>query len=229
MVTLRWTTDERDAVTLVELVVENSTETPVRIRIGNRLDGEVWPPRSEGVPDAGWDDGGFEGVVGAGERLSLGYASPSIPTDTPNTQKQPESDEPPAEIVWTERAAEPRPRTQPGGFGLDGRDVSMTIEPTATGVVRALGDSRPPADAVPLPNRPELPDAVKTWLSAVETRIEQYEMWEDTTVERREEKRELVRQIGDDEEKLRAVAKRVDDAREHIESVRADESVGSEP
>ena len=132
MVSLDWHVESRDGVSLIELLVANPADTARRVRIGNRLDGELWPPRREGVPEKGWDDGGFEGVLAAGERLGLGYASPAAPA------------EPPAEIVWTERAAEP---------ARDGdRGATPGVEPTPAGVVRELGDPRPPADAVPEPS-----------------------------------------------------------------------------
>jgi hypothetical protein len=98
MVTLSVTVERRGDASLVELVVANGTPESHRVRVANRLDGPVWPPRSEGVPADGWDDGGFEGVVGPGERLGLGYASPAPPAD------------PPAEIAWSERAADGEPR-----------------------------------------------------------------------------------------------------------------------
>jgi hypothetical protein len=147
MVTLRWSTESRSGphgtVTLVELVVENPAETATRVRIGNRLDGPVWPPRTDGVPEAGWDDGGFEGVVDGGDRRSLGYASPG------------DGDGPPVEVVWTERAeTPPEDRVSsdpPGGAGLDPDDVAVDAEPTARGAIRTLDDPRPPGDAVPLP------------------------------------------------------------------------------
>ena len=140
--------DARDGVTLVELVVENETAVARRVRVGNRLDGTVWPPRCEGVPEAGWDDGGFEGVVAPRERLVVGYASPARPRD------------PPAEIVWTERAARD-PDASSGRVPDSERDadarpemdaVPISVGPVAAtpeSVVRSLGDPRPPADAVP--------------------------------------------------------------------------------
>ena len=153
MVTLRWSAESRSGthgtVTLVELVVENPDDTATRIRIGNRLDGPVWPPRSDGVPEAGWDDGGFEGVVEGDDRISLGYASPGT------------RDDPPVEVVWTERAETPRedrpPSDPPRGAGLDSSDVVVDAEPTVHGAIRALEDPRPPSDAVPLPTD-ERPD-----------------------------------------------------------------------
>lgn len=148
MVTLHWTVNEEngrvETVTLVELVVENTTTVPVRIRIGNRLDGEIRPPRRNGVPEAGWDEGGFEGVVTADERRALGYA---VATD-------PDHGSPPAEIVWTERA--PRTETSVSDTERGVIDGELEIEPTATGVIRALGDARPPADVVPMPHPTKL-------------------------------------------------------------------------
>ena len=81
MPTLDWHVTTREAVTLVRLLV--TSETTERVRVTNCLDGPVWPPRREGVPAEGWDEDGFEGVVGADERLVLGYACPAPPYDPP--------------------------------------------------------------------------------------------------------------------------------------------------
>jgi len=147
MVDLDWRVDAHSDVSLVELTVRNPARTARRVRVANRLDGELWPPRREGVPEAGWDDGGFEGVVAAGGRRALGYASPAAPAT------------PPAEIVWSERAG----ASEPG-------DPADPSDPEATpdGVVRALGAARPPADAVPRPTEPDpIPDPVESWLAAL--------------------------------------------------------------
>jgi hypothetical protein len=140
MVNLDWCVESRAGVTLVELTVENPTEVARRVRVANRLDGPLWPPRREGVPEAGWDDGGFEGVVPPGDRRALGFASPSTPTSSAPPASPAE---PPVELVWTERAG----RTERP------ENTESTVEATPEGVVRALGDARPPADAVPTPSR----------------------------------------------------------------------------
>jgi len=195
--------ERRAGVALVTLVVRNPTDAPRRGRVANLLAGPVWPPRCEGVPAAGWDDGGFEGVVPARDRRALGYASP-VGEDESDTgaPRGPEvshdSDvpvaDPPAELVWTERAgaSDVRSETGPEEVAADG---------TPEGVVRALGDPRPPADAVPTtePHSPvpdssadadspaadsdppisdpptpdqSVPEPVEEWLSAVEERAD---------------------------------------------------------
>ena len=95
MVTLDWETDRTDGVTLVRLYV--TAEDRRRVRIENRLDGPVWPPREEGQPAAGWDDDTFEGVVAPDHRLVAGYATPAQPAD------------PPAEVVTDEPAGAETP------------------------------------------------------------------------------------------------------------------------
>lgn len=166
MVSLETRTSSGGDVTLVELLV--TTDAPMAVRIENRLDGPVWPPRRQGVPAEGWDETGFEGVVE--ERLVLGYATPAAPTDTP------------AEIV----SAHPV------------NDAAPDEDVTPEALVRSLGDARPPRDAIdrstdaPAPGRdvpgddtsgadpsdipdtsdqPTPPAAPAEWLDAVDERL----------------------------------------------------------
>lgn len=81
MPTVDWHCRRIDGVTLVEAVVTGDQRRQVRIE--NELDGPVWPPRRRGLPEAGWDDDGYEGTVGPDERLVVGYASPAPPADPP--------------------------------------------------------------------------------------------------------------------------------------------------
>ena len=120
MVTLDWTTSAHDGVTLVTVRLED-IDVPTRVRIESQLDGPVWPPRREGLPESGWHDDGFAGVVSG--TAVLGYASPASPA------------EPPVELT----EAEPVPEAE-------GRE-KLTADPES--VVRQLGDPAPPADAVP--------------------------------------------------------------------------------
>ncbi|WP_459193583.1 DUF7857 domain-containing protein [Halosimplex sp. J119] len=134
MVTLDWSLERSEGVTLVGLVV--AAERPCRVRVENRLDGPVWPPRHRGQPAAGWDDGVFTGEVPADGRLTVGYASPAPP------------EEPPAEVVSTEPVAE--------ADGADAGERSRAspvpaVDQTPAGVVRALGDPVVPRDGVPVP------------------------------------------------------------------------------
>ncbi|WP_158058230.1 DUF7857 domain-containing protein [Halorussus halophilus] len=203
MVNLDWRVETSEGVTLAELLVRNSASVARRVRIGNRLDGPVWPPRHEGVSEAGWDDGGFEGVVPAGERLALGYASPAPAA------------EPPAEVVWSERAAsEGRAgeRAQEARSPDDShtkRVTSVSAATTPSGVVRALGDGRPPADAVPVSvsseetaSEPALPGPVESWFAAVERRAERAASLANGTPE--------VGRLETDRQQLLAVARRAE-------------------
>lgn len=131
MVTLEWSCERSEGVTLVSLVV--AADRPCRVRVENRLDGPVWPPRRRGQPAAGWDGDAFEGTVPAEGRLTVGYATPARPAD------------PPAAVVSTAPAAgsdraEDSPSSGP----------APAVEPTPAGVVRDLGDPLVPRDGVPL-------------------------------------------------------------------------------
>ncbi|GCF13661.1 hypothetical protein Harman_15960 [Haloarcula mannanilytica] len=121
MVTFDCRAKRVDGVTLVTATV-GDIAAPTRITVRNCLDGPLWPPRQQGVPEAGWSEEGFEGVVGPGTH-ALGYATPAPPADQP------------AELVGAEPASEDAPADE----RLDSEDA----------VVRELGDPAPPADAVP--------------------------------------------------------------------------------
>ena len=207
MATLDWQLSRTDGVTLVELqVTSDATE---QVRIDSTLT-PVWPPRQQGVPLAGWDDGSFEGVVREDERLVIGYASPADPT------------EPPAELVSEESV--------PGEQTPDGDDESVT----ARTLVRTLGEATPPRDAVPTgegqanhaTHRPG-PDASPTarpapvdeWLDAVTDRLSTAEELASasTVADAREtvedvgtmaNVQQLAAEIERDEERLRAVVER---------------------
>lgn len=105
-----------DGVTLVECRL--ACEAPERVTLETTHEAPIWPPRRQGVPEAGWDEHGWTGVVSPDRPVALGYATPADP------------DDPPMRIVDSEPA--PEKREAPGP-----RDV-----------LRALGDPRPPRDAV---------------------------------------------------------------------------------
>ncbi|MEF8774316.1 MAG: hypothetical protein V5A23_03480 [Halobacteriales archaeon] len=146
---------------LVAAVVSSTAPTPRRVRAVPRVDAPVWPPRRNGVPEREWSDGELSVVVPAGSRLAIGFATPASP------------DSPPVELHDEGRADDaPTPATRPvvdapvGGGpvskrppgGADGASApnppngaadTLVPTPTPDGVVRALGDGRPPRDAVP--------------------------------------------------------------------------------
>ncbi|MFB6136159.1 MAG: hypothetical protein ABEJ04_05330 [Halobacteriaceae archaeon] len=116
---LDWQAERRGGVALVECVLENGGETHRRARLENRLDGPVWPPRRRGRPVRGWDEDGFEDVLAPGEVRPVGYACPAAVVD------------PPVELTADEEAS-----------------VEEGADATPAAVTAALGDPRPPRDAV---------------------------------------------------------------------------------
>lgn len=146
---LHTATERAGDVTLVAVSATNTASRPKRVRVANRLDGPVWPPRVGGRSAPGWDDGGFEGVLDAGETRALGYATPapSIPGDSD-----------PVTVVWVE----------------DAPDGPQSTPPTPGAVVARLGDPRPPRDAIPdSAALAELPPAVAGWLDRVDARLDE--------------------------------------------------------
>jgi len=144
MVTLEWDLDRTDGVTLVRVYV--AAQRARRVRVENRLDGPVWPPRSRGQPEAGWDDDGFEGVVAPTDRLVCGYATPAPP------------EEPPVELAVEEPADGRADGSSATTAGIWDTTVP-TVESTPADVVRTLGNPVVPRDAVPVPDSDPDPEA----------------------------------------------------------------------
>jgi hypothetical protein len=115
-----------DATVLVAAVVDSVAPTPRRFQLVSRLDGPLLPPRRRGLPEAGWTERGYEGVVPAEGRVALGFAAAGPPV------------EPPAEVVDCGRV--PSDGDVPGD------------EPTPSELLRELGSPVPPRDAVPAPD-----------------------------------------------------------------------------
>lgn len=164
--------EDRDDIALVTVELRNPTAVDRRVRVRNRLDGPVLPPRRAGVPEPGWDEDGFAGVVPSGGRHVLGYACPTAVR------------RPPIAVVDEGRAT----------------DEAAEREASAAAAVRGLDDPRPPAAAVPdRSGSPtvdgtadgtegpgdggDLPEAVEAWLTAAERRIERGERLTDASVE----------------------------------------------
>ena len=144
MVSIDCATTTVDDVTLVTLSL--SSPDPTHVRIENRLDGPVWPPREQGVPAAGWDETGFSGVVDGS--LALGYACPAVPDDGPA-----------AELV------EQRPPTDDDGPTARSlvRELGDASPPPA-----AVGPATRPGEEG---GDPSPPPAVTAWLDSVSERL----------------------------------------------------------
>lgn len=203
MVSLTCSAEARNGVTLVTARLDGGGVAQ-RVRLVNRLDGPVWPPKRDGVPEAGWDGERFETLVPAETTVAVGYASPAPPTDSP--------------LAIVDRAT------------VAGETHEESVTPASA--LRDLGDPLPPRDAVPIPlDEPTEssdcvdsqldpcsgvgpPDAVR-WLDAVEERIEMAERL--TAAETLPEATDALCQIGslDDAETL------VEDLREDARSLDA--------
>lgn len=123
-------------VALVSVVVASAAPTPRAVTVDPAVD-DVRPPRREGVPRAGWTDGRFEGTVPVDGTLAVGFATGESPPD------------PPTEVTDGGRADDGA-STGPDQLApsADSPDTGHSPDP-ADAVVRALGDPRPPREAVP--------------------------------------------------------------------------------
>lgn len=123
---LSWSVEREGEVSLVRCRLRNDDAVPRRVRLRNRLDGPVLPPRRGGVPEAGWDADGVTVRLDPDERLALGFATPAPPV------------EPPVELDVDD--------------ATDAAAANRT--PDAAAAVRALGAHRPPRDVVRDPSGP---------------------------------------------------------------------------
>jgi hypothetical protein len=80
-----WHVSRADGTTLVTVRVENTVARPRQVRVDNRLDGPISPPRRRGVAERGWDDDGVTRTVPGGGTLSIGYACRAPPKTPPVT------------------------------------------------------------------------------------------------------------------------------------------------
>lgn len=112
---LDWTTATVDGVTLVRVRLGNRRTVDRRVRLRNRLDGPVLPPRRQRAPEAGWDADGVSVVVPAESSVARGYACPAP------------DDEPPVEIA-----------------GVGPVEETEDADEPVREAIRSLGDARPP-------------------------------------------------------------------------------------
>ncbi|QLH80148.1 hypothetical protein [Halosimplex pelagicum] len=112
-------TVERNGVTFVTATVSHDRGTAQVVRLENRLDGPVWPPRVGDQTAPAWTDGTWEARVGPDQALGVGYATPAPPLE----------DGAPLSVVSVTRAG-----------GTDGADPEA--------VLASLDDWSPPSDAL---------------------------------------------------------------------------------
>lgn len=160
-------------VTLVELCV--TVTRPRRVRIENRLAGAVWPPRTDGIPEPGWDEQGFEGQAEPDDPLVLGYASPADPADPPAhivAECEPTDEEPtPQAVVKALGRREPPREAMPGRETDGSSDGSEPVESRPAPVADLASGSRPGVGAGDGGAEPA--DApFDAWLGAVKRRLE---------------------------------------------------------
>jgi len=86
----------RDGVTYVRATLLNTRTTSQAVRIRATLS-PVWAPKSGPVTSGEWSETEWARVLGPGQRVGLGYASPAEPTSSP------------VEVLSVERASDEQP------------------------------------------------------------------------------------------------------------------------
>ncbi|WP_435119292.1 hypothetical protein [Halolamina sp. C58] len=170
---LDWTQESAAGVTLVRVRLRNERATDRRVRLRNRLDGPVLPPRRHGTPAAGWDRDGVTRVVAAGETAALGYASPA-PTATPPVTvdevapvEQESGDSTPDAAV--RKLGDHRPPRAVLGGESDGRETRGE-RPVVDRGPRSIDGQRDAVDECSA-RRASLPDGAGALLAPYRTRI----------------------------------------------------------
>ncbi|WP_435063558.1 hypothetical protein [Halobaculum sp. EA56] len=185
-VTIDTTVETADGVALVGVRVDNDEPVARRVRLRNRLDGPVLPPRRHGLPEPGWSDDGYAGVVDAGAELALGYACVTDP--------DPGADCSPVELVSVGDPADgtPDPMDRVVSDLPDATPPAAVIPSrTGTGGGSPTDRRRPSGSTGSKPDRPDpsadaddasrpageraspdaLPPAVRRYLDGAETRV----------------------------------------------------------
>lgn len=139
---LEWSQRREAGVALVSVRLRNETVLDRRVRLQNRLAGPVLPPRTEGVPEAGWDRDGVTVRVPTGETVALGYACP-VADASGDAEADAGGDAEAEQSVGSngERSGDPP---------LVVTDVGPPAAPSpgVNHAVRRLGDPRPPRAVV---------------------------------------------------------------------------------
>jgi hypothetical protein len=190
--------DGREDVVLVTVDLRNTSPVDRCVRVTNRLDGPVLPPRRAGVPESGWDDEGFAGVVPADGRRSLGYACPALAKRPPVSvvdEGRADGDESGTAAIAVRELGDPRPPSDAVPMAHDTQGSEDRSEPSTSA---------------------DLPSGVESWLTAAEERIERGEELTDASVDTATTALEadgvavpeLAARVDDDAAALEAVAER---------------------
>lgn len=103
MPTITTETVRVDDVTFVEILLD--ADRPQRVQLEFRLNGPIWPPRTDGVIEDGWDGDGITTDIEAGT-AAIGFATPASVSDecVELVRAEPITDGVPDEIeAWLER------------------------------------------------------------------------------------------------------------------------------
>jgi len=189
-------------VVLVTVDLRNPSPVDRRVRVTNRLDGPVLPPKRAGVPEPGWDDDGFDGVVPADGRRSLGYACPAPAKRPPVSVTDEGRDDGDASATAVDAIRElddPRPPIDaiPAGRGDE-----------ADGAREASAAAETASDTT-------IPPAVESWLTAVEERVDRGERLTAASVET------ATAALDDGEGSVAELAVRLDDDAVALEAIAA--------
>ena len=184
MLSLDYRVERTQSAVLVSCVLTNDHERPVVVRVNSRLDSPVLPPRRCGKPAAGWTASGYEGVVSASGRLTIGYACSADEIARPSLSdpSSPRDTSPPVSVEAT-------PVVDDCDDDCDDTSVTpvdvkttsaVSEEPNTTNARRTpvdelleLGDPRPPATviAVSPEQHPTETGRATKWLDAIERRL----------------------------------------------------------
>ncbi|MFC7135990.1 hypothetical protein [Halobaculum litoreum] len=207
-VTLDATVSVEAGVALVCVRVRNTEPVDRHVRVVDRLDGDLLPPRRHGRPAPGWSADGYAGVVSGDDERALGYACDlddpeatpdggpelvavtdpgSVAADPVDTARSTLADaRPPADAVAPapdeSAGGDPPPERDPGEGGAPSSPTDRT-PPSA-------GESTPAAEPTPAdaPTHatddgvPTVPPGVRRSLDAVERRVERAETLADGSV-----------------------------------------------
>jgi hypothetical protein len=197
---VEWDVSRVDDATLVRVHVTNTLSVPRTVRLENRLDAPVLPPRRRGVPAVGWDDEGLTRRVPADGRVSVGYAC-RAPPETPPVAADDDPTDGTAEGAPLDRAlrslgdhAPPRSVVSPAprddapdsASAHDCAQSSDTVSGSRDAPARVTDDAggrspdeRAPGESVAdaglaspsRPSTPAVPETVTAWFRAVEARL----------------------------------------------------------